>query len=159
MWAATLRCGAWMKPSPPEGAGRTPQEDRAHGPRRPHRHQPLREGVGAGSATVLVRARVHIQLCCAHAITCNFARLQGGAMSESDISEWWCIKTTRVRALSARGRWGTCWGDFGGSSDLSRTRVVSHAAIFQVAAPLIFASKWSFLCWSIRPFWLITSHP
>lgn len=52
-----------------------------------------------------------------------------------------CHRWLRGRGRGRRGRWGTCWGDFGGSSALSRTRVVSRAAIFQVAAPLIFASK------------------
>ena len=52
-----------------------------------------------------------------------------------------CHRWLRGRGRGRRGRWGTCWGDFGGSSAWSRTRVVSRAAIFQVAAWLIFASK------------------
>ena len=62
-----------------------------------------------------------------------------------------CHRWLRGRGRGRRGRWGTCWGDFGGSAARSRTRVVSCAAIFQVAARLIFASKWSLLCCSIRP--------
>ena len=42
-----------------------------------------------------------------------------------------CHRWLRGRGRGRRGRWGTCWGDFGGSSARSRTRVVSRAAIFQ----------------------------
>ena len=62
-----------------------------------------------------------------------------------------CHPWLRGRRRGRRGRWATCSADFGGLAARSRVRVVRRAAIFQVAARLIFASKWSFLCCSIRP--------